>query len=489
MQHFKSTVIGLTVLAFLCSTIFPVTAPAITIKQERELGVEFMKTVRQKYTIIEDPAIADYINHLGEKIVSHVPTQPFAFHFYVIDQDTINAFAGPGAHVFVFSGLFDAMHNESELAGILSHEIAHVTCRHISDLIDKSKKTNVATLAGLIAGILIGIGGAPTAGSAMIFGSAAAGQSISLAYSREDEKEADQIGREYLEKAGYSVYGMLCALKTIRNQEWFGENQIPTYLRDHPGTTQRINYLDSVFADKKKPVLKDSYEFERARAKLIALYGRTDIALDRFSKALASDPKNPAALYGYGLALARNGQYQAAIAQIKKAIRIHHGDMYMTMDLGRIYYLAGDNARAMATMKGIPDLDICGPEGYLYIGRIYMEQKQYQKAVAAFEQLLADYSDNTDALYFLGQSYGEEGELGDAHYYLGRYYRKIGDIRNAYFHFHQALKYAKDSKRTHKIKEILKKLPKEMRRKPPSPDQNFSAAPFVTSDRNGRISW
>ncbi|MGD9277375.1 MAG: M48 family metalloprotease, partial [Desulfobacterales bacterium] len=155
---------------------------------------EVMKVIMKHYELINDPLIANYINQMGQKIVSALPPQPFNYHFYVIKNDEYNAFATPAGHVFINSGLLEAMENEEELAGILSHEIAHVVCRHISQKIERAQKIGIATLAGVAAGILLGVGGSMAAANALTIGSTAAGQSLELSYSREDEFQADQIG-------------------------------------------------------------------------------------------------------------------------------------------------------------------------------------------------------------------------------------------------------------------------------------------------------
>ena len=111
------------------------------------------------------------MNKIGNRILSVLPQQPFNYHFYVIKEDVYNAFATPAGHIFVYTGLLDAMDEEEELAGILGHEIAHVYCRHISQKIERSKKIGIATLAGIAAGILLGVGGAGEAANAVTMGS------------------------------------------------------------------------------------------------------------------------------------------------------------------------------------------------------------------------------------------------------------------------------------------------------------------------------
>ena len=114
----------------------------ITVAQEEELAKEFINVVLQNYKFVKDPLILGYVNKIGQKILSVIPNQPFPYHFYVVQEDVYNAFAGPAGHIFINSGLFEAMESENELAGILAHEIAHVVSRHISQKIEKNPDRN-----------------------------------------------------------------------------------------------------------------------------------------------------------------------------------------------------------------------------------------------------------------------------------------------------------------------------------------------------------
>jgi len=388
----------------------------------------------------------------------------------VIHQDTCNAFAAPAGHVFIFSGLFLMLENEDELAALLAHEIAHVVCRHISQMIDESKKTSLVTMAGVIAGILVGLGGAAGAGSALTLGSVMAGQTMILAYSREHEMQADQIARLYLQQAGYSLNGMLAVLKKIRSQDWFDAEDIPTYLTTHPATEERIRYLDILLADHKDMRLPVSHEFKRAHNRLAALYGQTDTAAKQFSRLTEKDPTDILARYGYGLALANSGNPKAAVVQLQMVLKQYPTDPYFIKDLGWAYFLSGAYEKALNTLKSTPRLKDDGPEGYFYLGRSQAALGRYDEAVATFTELIEAYPHHTESLYFLGKVFGEQGNLAKAHYHLGQYYLKKEELGNATFHFNKALEYEKDPDRIEKIKQLLEE--NRLRRRPqPPPEQ------------------
>ena len=127
-------------------------AYGLTVKEEEDLSRQIMGVIFRYYELIEDPIVVEYINTIGNQLVSYLPERLFKYHFYIVKTDTYNAFATPAGHIFINSGLLLAMEQEDELAGILAHEIAHVYCRHISQAIERSKKIGMATLAGMAAG-------------------------------------------------------------------------------------------------------------------------------------------------------------------------------------------------------------------------------------------------------------------------------------------------------------------------------------------------
>jgi predicted Zn-dependent protease len=465
MNNIKKLFSIWTLFIFAAGIFSPDRASGITIKQENDLSHEFMKAVSKQCKFIKDPLIVNYVNKVGQKIVSVLPSQPFTYRFYVIKKDDYNAFASPAGNIFINSGLLAAMENEEELAGILGHEIAHVQCRHISDMIDRSKKIGIATIAGLAAGILLGAGGAAAVGNAVTAGTMAAGQSIGLIYSRENEMQADQIGMKYLTKAGYTGAGLLKMLKKIRGKTWFGTNQIPTYLKTHPAVEDRIAYIDLWLDGHQQKIDQECRinpdDFAWAHTRLIAVYGEERSALNQFETAVNKGPKNPMAHYGYGLILARTGKREDAITHLQKALKKKPFDPYILKDLGKVYFSAGRYPEALNALESAASLAAYDdPEGLFLKGRAQMELGMLKEAVFTFEDLAAKKPDYKKALYFLGESYGKLGKLGEAHYYLGVYHKNRNDFKNALFHLNKALKKTHDPDRKLEIEKMLKELRK-----------------------------
>ena len=334
----------------------PSAASAITPKDEDELAREFMRFAVKRLQFVDDPMVVDYVNGVGKKLLSVMPPQPFTYRFYVIHSDVYNAFAIPAGRVFINSGLLAAMDNEDELAGILGHEIAHVTARHISDRIERQKAMSWATIAGMVAGAFLGGGG----GAAVAQGTAAATTAVSLAYSRDDERQADQLGLLYLDQAGYSARGLLSVMQKIRGKEWYDTADFPDYLSTHPGSQERLITIGSwIEQNPDRPAAgepKRTRAFAMVQARLMAVYGDEDTALRHFSAAVKEKPDDPVVSYGYGLVLARKGNLDGATAELRRALERDPFDPYLLNEMGRIYFLAGRYPEAVDSLQGAVSL-------------------------------------------------------------------------------------------------------------------------------------
>ena len=457
----KFIVIGLMVLITLGSLISPAVF-SITIKEEEEMSRKMMAMIYQHLDVIDDPVIVPYVNEIGQRILASLPQQPFKYQFHVIKDDIYNAFATPAGHIFVYTGLLNAMQEEEELAGIMGHEIAHVYCRHISQKIERSKKISMATLAGVAAGVLMGLGGAGEAAGAVTMGSMAAGQTAELAYSRENEMQADQLGVEFLAKAKYNAGGLLEILKKIRSKSWFGSDQVPTYLMTHPAVEDRIAFITSwieSYNEKSKPIpLVKPDEFTRVHTRVETRYVEEQVALSSLESEVERNPEDPLAHYRYGLVLARIGKRQQAISEMRIALTKRAFDPYILKDLGWVYFLDGKYEQALKTLETACTMISDDPECLFYLGRTQLELGNLAEASDYLYRLTREYPQFTEGYYFLGQCLGKQQQLGEAHYYLGVFYLRSMDRKNAMIQLQQALKHIQDDKKREQIQDWLGQL-------------------------------
>jgi predicted Zn-dependent protease len=462
-RRFKSIILALVMMVAL-----PLPAGSITIREEKKLSQEFMAAVSGQVTYINDLMIVSYVNRVGRKVLSQLPPQPFQYRFFVIKESTYNAFAGPGGMIFMHSGLIEAMESEDELAGILGHEITHVTSRHISDRIERGKKTGMISLAGLAAAIALGVAGAGDAATAAMMGAQATQATIELAYSREAEMQADQLGVEVLSGAGYSVEGLLTMLTKMRSKRWFGPEEIPSYLLTHPAVEERISYLSNWLAthedETKKLPKADPYEFQKMRTRVEALYGDEDIAAMRLKAAATSRPGDPAAQYGYGLVLARQNNYSEALEYLRRALQKKAFDTDLLADMGGIYFFNGEYDRALDVLDGALSMAPEHPMGLFYYGRTQLALNHPEEAIRTLKMLIEKHPNYSKGELFLSQAYGKAGRMADAHYHLGLASVRKGDLRKAASQLEKALSMEKDPAKKKIIQEKLAEI-KELEEK------------------------
>jgi predicted Zn-dependent protease len=211
---------------------------------EEKLGRAFTTSLHTNYTLNYDPEVVSYIRKIGHKIASHTGDKRH-FRFYVIDNDSINAFAGPNGVIGIHTGLIQAVQSEDELASVIAHEIAHITQRHLSRRYEyQSTEGNVASIATLLAAILIGIYD-PNAGMATLMGGMGYNIEQQLKNSRAHETEADSQGIELLYKANYNPYAMGDFFARLSKANRNNNASLPEILRTHPVTSQRLAEADN----------------------------------------------------------------------------------------------------------------------------------------------------------------------------------------------------------------------------------------------------
>lgn len=430
---------------FLIFILFCPNLTALTVKEERDLGKEVFTSVKRSSAVVTDPYITDYVSKIGQKMVESSGNKLFDFKFTVIRDNSYNAFAVPGGYIFVHTGLIAAMEDESELAGILGHEIAHVNCRHISQKIESSKKISGMSLAGLAAGIMLGMNGADSdAVMGVISGTQAMGQSAMLAYSRQHEREADNRGLKYLNKAGYSPHGLKVILGKIRKKEIWTTTEAPVYLRTHPGTEERLEKIQAHIDEHKDPIVNnvDSRtfsDFNKVRVKIIAFYHDDELALKIFDEMEKDDHKKPLSFYGKALVSMKEGEYEKSTDYFSKALKFNALDPELIFDYGRTLFLKGDYKGAVKKLSSIKGHSSKFPETDLLIGRSYLEMGEYEKAESVFDYILMKNSDVVYALYYNGIAKEKNSKKGEGHLSLGKFYEKRMNMELGIFHYKKAV--------------------------------------------------
>ncbi|GHU20801.1 hypothetical protein AGMMS50243_16690 [Betaproteobacteria bacterium] len=279
--------------------------------QENKIGEEIMQEIRRDPAWLDDALVEEYLNQLGHRLVT-VSRDPLrAFEFFVVKDSTLNAFALPGGYVGVHTGLLLAAESESELAGVLGHEIAHVTQRHIAQIVGKQSQSMMLMLASLLVAALAARNNPQVTEAALAAGQAGAIQS-QLGYTRDFEREADRVGVQTLEAAGFDVRGMSSFFERLQRESRLYENKAPAYLRTHPLTTERIADIENRVAAMRYRQVPDSVEFGLVRARLRVQSMAAVEALRMYTTLVDKHPNDLPSHYGLVLARSRLGRMNEA---------------------------------------------------------------------------------------------------------------------------------------------------------------------------------
>jgi len=294
---------------------------------ERKLGEEIMRDIRRDHDYLDDDPILEYLNNFGNALVSSVPgargETNADFFFFAVRDPTLNAFALPGGFIAVHSGLLVAAQTESELASVMSHEIGHVTQRHIARMLGQQRQDVLLPLASMILAALAARS-SPDAAMGMIMGGQGLAVQRQLNFSRDSEREADRVGFQIMGAGGYDTTGMVAFFKRLQGaNRLYGE--IPAYLSSHPLTGERIADIQARIREAPKKQRVDNIEFHlvRARARVLqdeSAQGRSDIqAAFETQSALTNRQQQVSAQYGLAFLSLRQGDLATAQRWLDKA--------------------------------------------------------------------------------------------------------------------------------------------------------------------------
>jgi predicted Zn-dependent protease len=209
----------------------------LTVEEEKQLGQQAQREVRERFQLFRDRVVVNYVRQMGKRLIAGGGPSPFEFRFYVVEDESINAFAVPGGAIYVNTGLILEAHDSSELASVLAHEAGHVTARHVAQLYRRQRNTGVgANLLSLAIAIL---SGNPYIANAGQLATGAAATAYTSTFTREAEREADSLAVETMINAGYDPKGMVAILQTLK-QQGGGGGPVWDLLNSHPGTDERI---------------------------------------------------------------------------------------------------------------------------------------------------------------------------------------------------------------------------------------------------------
>jgi beta-barrel assembly-enhancing protease len=379
---------------------------------ERRIGEQAMRDIQQHDPhYLDDPELTEYINSLGRRLVAAAPDARLDFRFFMMQDSTINAFAMPGGFVGVHTGLLLAAQTEAELAGVLSHEIAHVTQHHMARMLGQQQQISIPAMAAVLVAILAARSGSDV--SQGIIAAAGAGSiQAQLDYSREFEREADRVGFQILQSANFDVSGMASFFERLQKAGRIYENNAPAYLRTHPLTTERIADMQNRAYHAVYKQSPDSLEFHLVRAKLRAEQGSPRDAKADFTEMVRERryANEAAARYGLAFALARGRDYASAEAEVQRLRKLVGTHPMVELLAARIRTAKGDQAGA----RDIIEAALAHDPNYLPLNYALVQSLQalgqHQRALDLLAELVRNTPRDSRLYTLQAQSHAALGQ-------------------------------------------------------------------------------
>lgn len=405
----------------------------ITPDQERQLGEAFMRRLRQQMPFIDDPEINAYLGNLGNRLVANSDDPSQRFTFFVIKDNSINAFAAPGGFIGTHSALLLAARNESELAGVLAHEIAHVTQKHLVRAYDSASRMGLPTAAAILAAILIGTQNSE-AGIAAVMSVQAGAIQQQINFTRDNEKEADRVGMQTLSRSDFDPMGMPGFFERLQQSARYYGDGIPPFLSTHPVTTDRI--ADSTArAEQLRPhKVQDNLNFYLAQAKLRVLTATDPQRAAAYFDQTKTGPELPEAARQYGLALALSaaGSHERAIEILQRLAKTDPDRIAYQLALAKTEQAAkqlqASQSRYQRMLKLYPD----NPVLTLGYADVLLNNKRYSDAYQILDDARRRRNRPEPNLYLLlAQSATGMGQESIAHEEMAEYYFLNGQTHEA----------------------------------------------------------
>jgi predicted Zn-dependent protease len=404
----------------------------LSLADEYKIGLMIVRQLREAGQIIEDPEVNEYLQSVGMRLASQAHEGAHRFTFFAVRDPGINAFALPGGFIGVNAGLFTATKSESELAGVLAHEIAHVTQRHIARSLQNAGRANMASMAAVLAAILIGAttgmpGDAVLGGVTAAQGLAAQSQ---INFTRANESEADRVGIGILAASGFDPVGMPDFFWTMQQRSGGAGRNIPALLRTHPVTTERIAETRDRATRMDRPRTPESTSYALIRSRLLLETASQESELkDMFPAARSADyPSTDAEQYGRALALMRAGSPEEAVTALA-ALRDRRPDVTLFHTaLGQAQLAAGRTQASRETLENAMQLFPRNVPVTVRYAETLMRAGDFKRAHTVLLDLFNNVPPTAEQARFTAIAANSAGDIADSFYYMSEYHVISGDL-------------------------------------------------------------
>ena len=381
----------------------------LSINQELQMGDFYVRQLRASAPLIQDPLLNQYINALGQRLVAHAGSVRTPFHFFLIQNDELNAFAFFGGNVVLHASLFRYTDNESQLASVMAHEISHVTQRHLARAMEEQKRSAPLTWVGALGSILLAMAN-PQAGMAALTGTLAGTQQGIISFTQGNEQEADRIGIQVLQRAGFDPQAMPAFLEKLADQTRFSSRP-PEILLTHPLPDSRLSDARNRANQMRPVVVQSSQDFYMAKVRVLGMYptGRnqlTDDLLNEYAKGNLREQQ--AAQYGKAVQFLQakdfaNAKRTLAPLLAKQPDNVWFLDLMTDIDLG-----LNQPQQAIAMLSSARGGGT-NPVLQLNLANAYVEAKQPASASRILNRYTFAHPDDLNAWDLLAQASAAQG--------------------------------------------------------------------------------
>lgn len=413
-------------------------------QQEKKIGIEAMRELKAVGAYLQDPEVNGYLNELGQRILAANPAIREKFEFFAVGDPAVNAFAMPGGYIGVNMGLVLLTQSESELASVLSHEMAHVTQKHYARMMDDQRKNAWMGIAGLAAAVIAAKGGKGDAAQGALLGSQAAMAQNYLNFSRDNEREADRIGFQYLSRAQFDPLAMGTFMEKLQRSSSLNDlGVVPGYLRTHPVTVERIADAHTRAGTARDfKLARESVDFHYVRALLRSYVGDPKAAVTYFESALEERKFSSEAATRYGLAAAllRTRDFERGKRELMKLEAEHIKHPMIAAMMGQMLI---QNEEIPAAVKFFERAVVEYPNHVQLqydLPEVLLRAKEPKRALASLEKSLARRPDDAQFLELAARASADAGLKMKQHRFLGEQYARQGNLRGALDQFELASK-------------------------------------------------
>jgi predicted Zn-dependent protease len=413
----------------------PATA-AVSLEEEYRAGLGWFSSIRQSGQIIEDPEISDYIQEIGHSLSSHAEEGQHQFYYFVLKEPVINAFAMPGGFIAINSGLILATSNENELAGVMAHETAHVTQRHIVRGIIEQSHAGLISTAAMLAAILLGATagrGSPDAMEGAIMATQSAAIQHQINYTRSQEFEADRIGIGTMASAGYDPLGMATFFQTLdRNSPDPSRVKAVEFLIDHPLSAERVAEARNRAEQIGRVRHSDSLSYTLMRERLRSLVGNQQATRDYYISLIKNGGgKSIEERYGKAVADIAARNPAAAIPDLQELVKEYPKVNQFYGALGQAYLANGQLKESQAVLDKALNLFPRNVPVTIRLAETLMHAGDNKRAHLILDDLFNVVEPTPDQTRLIAKAANAAGDVADSYYYMSYFYLMSGDLKMA----------------------------------------------------------